>query len=125
MGEDHAGTSVQHTRARTRDRTGVGSVRVTRPWRPLVDRSHRYAVMIDGERVGRIANGGAVEIPVAAGVHTLKVASVFFVASRGCGEAGFRIRDGETMDFAARARVPVLERFPWLHPNQWIELEHT
>jgi hypothetical protein len=103
----------------------VGSLRLTRPSRLLVDRWHRYTVMIDGERVGRIANGETVEMTVAAGSHTLKVASIIFLASRGCGEADFTIGAGETLEFAARARIPGLEPFPLLHPNRWIEVKRV
>jgi hypothetical protein len=81
--------------------------------------------MIDGERVGRIANGETVEMTVAAGSHTLKVASIIFLASRGCGEADFTIGAGETLEFAARARIPGLEPFPLLHPNRWIEVKRV
>jgi hypothetical protein len=35
---------------------------VTRPSRFLVDRWHRYTVIIDGERVRRIGDGETVEI---------------------------------------------------------------
>jgi hypothetical protein len=103
----------------------MGLLRLTRPSRLLVDRWHRYTVMVDGQRVGRIANGGTVEIPITAGSHTVKVASIFLVASRGCGEAAFTIDDDDTVEFAARARVPGLEPFPWLHPSRWIELNRA
>jgi len=101
----------------------MGLLRLTRPARLVVDRWHRYTVIVDGEHVGRIADGETVEIRLPAGTHTVKVASMILFASRGCGEAEFTIEGEGTVEFVARARVPGLERFPWLHPNRWIELK--
>lgn len=102
----------------------MGMLRLSRPARLLVDRWHRYTIVIDHERVGSIADGETVEIPVEAGIHILKVANVF-VATLSSGEAAFMSDDGETVEFVVRARIPGLEPFPWFHRDQWLELKRT
>jgi len=102
----------------------MGTLRLSRPARLLVDRWHRYTIMIDHERVGSIADGETVEIPVEAGIHILKVANVF-VATLSSGDAAFTLDDGEAVEFVVRARIPGFEPFPWFHRDQWLELKRA
>jgi len=84
----------------------AGLLRVTRLSR-LLDRFRSWDVVLDGDVVGSVGNGGTAEILVARGAHTVRVGRRFW-ASPVC---LFEVAERETVEFVCRPRP---------HPMVWV-----
>ena len=97
-------------------------LKVTRP-SSLVDLVWPYAIVLDGETVGRLSNGTETSLAVAPGAHTLQIRSRHIVLGRR-GSAGpplpFEASEGETASFRCQPRT--LRDVPY-RPKTWLELE--
>jgi len=75
----------------------AATIRIKRQEGAWRDRFRSYKVVVDGEVVGRIGDGGTMEFPVLLGEHTLKL-KIDWTGRR---ELPFSIRSGEVRAFSS------------------------
>jgi hypothetical protein len=101
---------------------GWGVIRLYR-WEGFYRDSLRaYRVRIDGNRVGKIAEGETRDFYVPAGEHVVRLTLDRFWTSR---EVMLQIRAGELAEFTCRpsASTTVSLVLIWLRPHRWIRLD--
>jgi len=110
----------------------TATLRLTRPFR-LADLVWPYQIVLDGKGVGEIASRETVQIPTAAGVHTLQIRSHHVVNRR----LGFtsptitiEVRDNEAADFVCQPSTFIKALPRWIkcvtgERTQWIAIERV
>jgi hypothetical protein len=99
----------------------------------LVDLVWPYAIVVDGETVGRVSNDAETSLQVAPGTHSLQIRSRHIVLGRlgfSSPALSFEVGEGETVSFRCHPRK--LQEVPYRlfaglsgKPTTWIELERS
>jgi hypothetical protein len=84
----------------------AGMLRVTR-LPAVVDRFRPWGVYLDGNRIGAVEDGLAVEAPVDRGGHTVQVGGPWWASP----QQKFFLQDGEIVEYVCRPRPGVMS---WL-----------
>jgi hypothetical protein len=83
------------------------TLQVSRP-SSLVDLVWTYAIVLDGETVGRVSNDAETSVEVASGAHTLQIRSRHIVLGRlgfSSPALSFEVSEGETASFRCHPRT--------------------
>jgi hypothetical protein len=97
---------------------GVIRLRRRQGWR---DRLRAYQVRIDGNLVGKIAEGETKDFFVPAGEHRVRLVDAWCYTSR---EVMLQVPEGELAEFICRPGSPALVAlFALLVPRRWICLD--
>jgi hypothetical protein len=73
----------------------------------LVDRVWPYAIVLDGETIGRVSNGAETSLDVTPGAHPLQIRSRHIVLGRlgfSSPAVSFKASEGETVSFRCHPR---------------------
>src|SRR5215469_9674168 len=100
---------------------GGGIIRLHRQQVPWRDKFRKYRVRIDGEYVGRIAQGETQEFSVRPGEHRVRLTIDRYFTSR---ERVVRLRDGELAEFICGSGGSSIQSlFALLWPRRYISLD--
>lgn len=86
------------------------------------DSLRTYRVRINGDRVGRIAEGETKDFPVPPGEHRIRLSVDGLFTSR---EITLQIREGELAEFSCRPSASTIASLvlTWIRPHRYIRLD--
>ena len=105
----------------TREDSRPGVIRLRRKKASWRNRLAKYSVVIDGRRVGRIADGQELDFSVAPGPHRIKLTSDRIFTSP---ERFVSVHSGEVAEFIVGPGGPAIESlFIIFRPHRYIRLD--
>jgi hypothetical protein len=98
----------------------AATLRLTRKWGGLTERTIEWQILLDGETVGTIAKAQTVELSIGNGYHTLRVKSPRHHSP----QRSFYAEEDEVVSFSCRAAMIWPQYVAALiAPDLWISLK--
>jgi ABC-type transport system involved in multi-copper enzyme maturation permease subunit len=99
--------------------SGTATLRVSRKWGGVIDRSREWQIIVDGNEMGSIASQKMVELSIEPGRHTVRLGSHRHTSP----ERSFEAEDGRVVSFRCRGAMgwPVYLA-ALVKPDLWISL---